>query len=1518
MKRKFSILWMLAFTLLFGVVAGMTTTASAATAVIDISTLKNTFKVNVSGEAEWTYNETSKNLFLTEAGGEYTLTGINADISVTVQSTAVGANIRLYDVAITTASSGVNAFIIDADCTVTLWGTNTVSGINVSAFYVSPGKNCVIDGSGSFTVETSANFGIGLAGNLSITGNARVVARGPSGAIVGSTAIIGIGDGASLTMINNSAGPKTHTFQQYDAASSYKWKLTNLTTTGNLTDAAIPVTVAAGATGTIQREAASTDVCQIGSTGYPTFAAAVAAATSGQTITMLKDFTETTPINLGAKNIIIDLQAFNLMIDVGSMLNSTAIETSGTLTVTGTGTLTAKGWYFGIHLTNTVSQTLNINGAAEVVAECTSTTNIASLGGITSEAVATTIAGTGKLTAKGAVASGIVFFNAAGQNRTASFQGLSSLTVTGGSVNGSGIRIPNSGTHALTFNLAGAASISGSGGYGFECYGNLTVTNSGASTLTFSSTGTDKSGIVTNYGSNLTLDGSGAIAASGAYGILCGGTLTVNTAVTANSTTAGYHGVTTVGGSDLTITGSNGSTLTATGNSGGKGITVNSNLILSGNVIVNATGGATGSGLGMGTGTVKLTDTNQTLTVKNNSSAAETHNYTIIPAIGYQWALSGSAAKTNAADPLTLSPISLVIPAGTTGTIKLTAAPASPFCGDDGSSTNPYQICTAAQLDEVRNYLDKSFVLNNDIDLSAYITANYATNGWLTIGNSTTHFTGDLDGDGHKITGLWISRGTADYIGLFGYTEGSIIKNVGVEIAAPGVNGRNYIGGLAGYIGSSTAVTNCYTSGNVSGGSWIGGLTGENNSSSTTNCYATGDVTAVTGYVGGLTGENLTSASITRCYATGNVTSGTGSFYVGGLVGINSMSSTITDSYATGNANGSATGNAVGGLVGTNYNSIITRCYATGSVTGVNNVGGLAGSNNSGSAIYDSFFDNQTTGRTNGIGSNTGQANVTGKSTADMKLQATFTNAPANWDFTSVWGINAAINQGYPILQWQAPAPAGLAVNVPADITVNGVTAHVTITGATHANGSFVAGELITVHVAYTGAASAMGTFSCGVTSASNAVTVTAAGGAANPYGYDAPKNGSPQNRDYTFTMPSASISDLTLIHTFAVASVTSISAGTTTLSSAGGTSAITISGSNLTGVTITAFDGATPTTITGGTGGSATAQTATLTFPANTSTTADKVYTVKISFDGGVTWETQTCTVTVSKATSALVDAETPIIIVQPQGVTVFEGDALMLSVTASVNDGGALSYQWYYYGGNTGILISGATAAGYSPPTTPTGIYYYYVIVTNTNTGATGNKIATATSSLAMVTVNTVIDLEIPVISVQPQNATVNEGEAVTLSVQASVSDGGSLSYQWYDGSTGLAISGATGDSYSPPTTPAGTYYYYVAVTNTKDSSTGNKTVTKESVVAKVIVKKATGFENVSKPDPLKAWIEAGTLHVSGLTAGKQWSVYNIAGCLIYQGVASGKAETRSIASLSKGVYIIKSAKEVVKISN
>ena len=163
-------------------------------------------------------------------------------------------------------------------------------------------------------------------------------------------------------------------------------------------------------------------------------------------------------------------------------------------------------------------------------------------------------------------------------------------------------------------------------------------------------------------------------------------------------------------------------------------------------------------------------------------------------------------------------------------------------------------------------------------------------------------------------------------------------------------------------------------------------------------------------YVGALVAYS--NGTITSCLATGTIT---GLNYVGGLVGINLPIGTLSDCYATSAV--TATNVNAGGLVGTN-DGTIGNCYAAGAVTGSTLVGGLAGNNNG--TVNNAFYDTETTGQ-----SDTGKGLP--KTTAEMQTIATFSAAAwpivAGWSAFSppntIWGICPDINGGYPFLLWQ-------------------------------------------------------------------------------------------------------------------------------------------------------------------------------------------------------------------------------------------------------------------------------------------------------------------------------------------------------------------------------------------------------------------------------------------------------------------------------------------------------------------
>ncbi|GHT67983.1 hypothetical protein AGMMS50239_32140 [Bacteroidia bacterium] len=74
------------------------------------------------------------------------------------------------------------------------------------------------------------------------------------------------------------------------------------------------------------------------------------------------------------------------------------------------------------------------------------------------------------------------------------------------------------------------------------------------------------------------------------------------------------------------------------------------------------------------------------------------------------------------------------------------------------------------------------------------------------------------------------------------------------------------------------------------------------------------------------------------------------------------------------------------------------------------------------------------------------------------------------------------------------------------------------------------------------------------------------------------------------------------------------------------------------------------------------------------------------------------------------------------------------------------------------------------------------------------------------------------------------------------------------------------------------------------------------------------AGGYTERPQAKALKAYVQNGTLHVGGLTAGKQWAVYNLSGALVYQGIASG--DEADVPLSVRGVYIVKSGSKTIKV--
>lgn len=300
----------------------------------------------------------------------------------------------------------------------------------------------------------------------------------------------------------------------------------------------------------------------------------------------------------------------------------------------------------------------------------------------------------------------------------------------------------------------------------------------------------------------------------------------------------------------------------------------------------------------------------------------------------------------------------------------------NPYFLGEGTSTDPYQIGTAEQLAKLAElvnmmsagYADKYYQLTADIDLSGYGKNYNSGKGWVPIGIDERYsFRGSFDGNNKNITGLYINR-TDNNIGLFGYLNNGTVSKLGlVEV---NIGGSMSVGGVVGYMSSSSgSVTNCYVSGVVRGSIMVGGVAGWVNGS-VTDCYVTGTVDGINSSIGGVAGR--VEGNMTNCYSICAVS---GREKVGGVVG-----------FAVGN---------------------ITNCAALNhSITGNSEVGRVVGINGgfiSGNAAFSGTtvkIDGTIHPINDGAANNANGADIT---TAQI-LDSAFWNTANNWDTTApVW-----------------------------------------------------------------------------------------------------------------------------------------------------------------------------------------------------------------------------------------------------------------------------------------------------------------------------------------------------------------------------------------------------------------------------------------------------------------------------------------------------------------------------------
>lgn len=237
--------------------------------------------------------------------------------------------------------------------------------------------------------------------------------------------------------------------------------------------------------------------------------------------------------------------------------------------------------------------------------------------------------------------------------------------------------------------------------------------------------------------------------------------------------------------------------------------------------------------------------------------------------------------------------------------------------------------------------------LTADIDLKNYCHA--AEDGkellsWIPIGNYNNRWKGNMDGQAHTISNLYIKT-AQNYVGLFGFTEGATIQdlifdNAKVENVSTTGTKTMYTGILAGYAYASTnspahikgikTTNNCTVIGQEDTGGIVGSA-----KINLENCENRSSVKG-TRLVGGIAGS-CTERNIKRCTNYGTVEND-GS-YIGGIIGY-AYGTSIEDCANYGKI--TSTGWHAGGIAGkTLENSSIQNVFSYGDVTNTNGSSGI-------------------------------------------------------------------------------------------------------------------------------------------------------------------------------------------------------------------------------------------------------------------------------------------------------------------------------------------------------------------------------------------------------------------------------------------------------------------------------------------------------------------------------------------------------------------------------------------------
>ena len=336
--------------------------------------------------------------------------------------------------------------------------------------------------------------------------------------------------------------------------------------------------------------------------------------------------------------------------------------------------------------------------------------------------------------------------------------------------------------------------------------------------------------------------------------------------------------------------------------------------------------------------------------------------------------------------------------------------PTQPSIGD-GTSANPYQIGTAAELYWFAALVNGTNGLTQNLAANAILTQNITINQnvlldngefnsesessfekWTPIGYTSDEnyaYTGTFDGNGNTISGLYYSEDTSvkTYAGLFGYNKGTI-SNITIKDSRFYLSSSVNFSSVAAIVGRNDGtVKYCYNTCTINGTAtathYVGGICGYNKNQITNcdncgivNCTYAGEVISM---IGGICG--VSNGKITDCNNAGKVSvESNGEARVGGVCGSNYKGGTTENCHNTADVNvsGNTTESCAGGVCGYNFlgtdnlTSTISNCSNAGNITGISHIGGVCGTNSceklDGAVIVINCYNTGTVSGTSYVG----------------------------------------------------------------------------------------------------------------------------------------------------------------------------------------------------------------------------------------------------------------------------------------------------------------------------------------------------------------------------------------------------------------------------------------------------------------------------------------------------------------------------------------------------------------------